>query len=55
MSRISGLVIILATVLPCILLFSLFNRIDRQKKEPRRLIFKLYAAGMATIIPAVLA
>ncbi len=54
MSRISGFVIILATVLPCIVLFSSFNRIDRQKREPRRLILKLYAAGVASVLPAVL-
>ena len=46
--------VILAAVLPCLFFIWLLNHFDRFKKEPRILIFKLFAAGLVTPLIALL-
>jgi RsiW-degrading membrane proteinase PrsW (M82 family) len=42
-----GLYVILAAALPCLFFIWLLNRFDRFQPEPRKLILKLFAAGLA--------
>ena len=49
-----SLSIILAAVLPCFFYIWLLNHFDRFKREPRLLIFKLFAAGLVTPLIAML-
>jgi RsiW-degrading membrane proteinase PrsW (M82 family) len=49
-----GLYIILAAVLPSLFYIRLLDYFDRFKREPRILIFKLFAAGLATPLLAML-
>jgi RsiW-degrading membrane proteinase PrsW (M82 family) len=49
-----GLYIILAAALPCVFFIWLLDRFDRFKKEPRLLLFGLFAAGMVTPLAASL-
>ena len=46
--------IILAAVIPCFFFIWLLDHFDRFKKEPRILIFKLFAAGLVTPLAAML-
>ncbi|RKX73327.1 MAG: hypothetical protein DRP49_07660 [Spirochaetes bacterium] len=49
-----GIYIILAAVIPCFFYIWLLDRFDRFKREPRILIFKLFAAGLVTPLAAML-
>ena len=47
-----GAVILAAAALPCLAFLLAVDRFDRFKKEPRRLILKLFALGMGTPLAA---
>ncbi len=46
------IIIIAAAALPCAVFVFLIDRYDRFKKEPRRLLLKLFAAGLVTPLAA---
>ncbi len=49
-----GIYILLAALLPCVFYIWLLDRFDRFKREPRKLLIKLFAAGLITPLAAML-
>lgn len=47
------LIILAAAVIPCLVFIWQLDHFDRFKKEPRRLLFKLLVAGMASTLAAI--
>jgi RsiW-degrading membrane proteinase PrsW (M82 family) len=49
-----GIIIIIASVLPPIIFIGVADRFDHDKKEPRKVLFKLFAAGVVMPLAALL-